>query len=194
MGKTAFQVVNRKNLVALFEGGDKRFRALGFELEHVLLHKGTNAPVSYDEPGGVHDVLKRIAANYDELHFEGDSLVGLSREGAAISIEPAAQLEISAGPFCGIAEIDKAYSRFREELDPVLEEFGLYAPMVGYNPSARAEDLPLIPKFRYESMTRFLGGESYAGICMMRGTASLQVSIDYRNEADALRHRHRSQA
>ena len=59
--------------------------------------------------------------------------------------------------------------------------------MLGYNPSAKAGDLELIPKYRYECMTRFLGAQAYSGICMMRGTASLQVSIDYRNEADALR-------
>ncbi len=187
MELTEFQVKNREGLAALFEGGDKRFRALGFELEHVLLRRGTGAPVSYDEAGGVHDVLKRLAPFYNERHWEGESLVGLSRTGSTISIEPAAQLEISAGPFCAIGEIEQAYASFREELDPILDEFDLETPMVGYNPAARAEDLPLIPKYRYESMTRFLGEESYAGICMMRGTASLQVSIDYRNEADALR-------
>ena len=187
MEKTAFHDINRANLVALFEGGDKRPRTLGFELEHVLLHEGTNAPVSYDEPGGVHDVLKRLASFYDEVHKEGDSIVGLSRDGVALSIEPAAQLEISAGPFHTVAQIEKAYGRFRDELDPILKEFGLQTPMIGYNPSACAKDLPLIPKFRYESMTTFLGSEAYEGICMMRGTASLQISIDYRDEADATR-------
>ena len=36
-------------------------------------------------------------------------------------------------------------------------------------------------------MTKFLGAQAYEGICMMRGTASLQISIDFRNEADAIR-------
>ena len=36
-------------------------------------------------------------------------------------------------------------------------------------------------------MTRFLGNQAYEGICMMRGTASLQISIDFRHEADAMR-------
>lgn len=187
MEKTALHDINRANLVALFEGGDKRPRTLGFELEHVLLHKGANTPVSYDEPGGVHDVLKRLAPFYDEVHREGESIIGLSRENVAVTIEPAAQLEISAGPFHKVSEIEDAYQQFRTELDPILDEFGLETPMVGYNPAACAKDLPLIPKFRYESMTRFLGAEAYAGICMMRGTASLQISIDYRDGDDAMR-------
>ncbi|MBR3182329.1 MAG: gamma-glutamyl-gamma-aminobutyrate hydrolase family protein [Eggerthellaceae bacterium] len=187
MDKTAFNVLNRKHLIALFKSGDKRSRALGFELEHILLHKGTNAPVSYDEPGGVHDVLERLAPYYEHRHYEGDNIIGLSREGAVISIEPAAQLEISAGPFRKVQEIEEAYLKFRSELDPILEEFGLETPMLGYNPSACAKDLKLVPKYRYECMTRFLGAQAYDGICMMRGTGSLQISIDYRDEQDALR-------
>ena len=187
MEKTAFHDINRANLVALFEGGDKRPRTLGFELEHVLLHKGASTPVSYDEPGGVHDVLKRLAPFYDEAHKEGASIIGLSRENVAVTIEPAAQLEISTGPFHQVSEIEASYRQFRAELDPILDDLGLETPMVGYNPAACAKDLPLIPKFRYESMTRFLGAEAYAGICMMRGTASLQISIDYRDGDDAMR-------
>lgn len=187
MEKTAFQEANRKNLVALFEGGDKYSRALGFELEHILLHKGTHEPVTYDEPGGVRDILERLAPFYEHRHYEGDSIVGLSREGAAISIEPAAQIEISAGPFHTVLEIEESYLRFRAELDPILHEFDLETPMLGYNPAACAKDLKLVPKYRYECMTQFLGAQAYEGICMMRGTASLQISIDYRCEQDAMR-------
>lgn len=184
---TVFHDVNRDKMVAFFERGDKFTRSLGFELEHVLVHKGTHAPVTYSEPGGVRDVLRRLAPAYDEVMQDGDDIVGLSRKGEAITIEPAAQLEISAGPFKTVGEIERAYLDFRHRLDPVLEEFGLETPMLGYNPSARARDLELIPKFRYRCMTEFLGAQAYEGICMMRGTAALQVSIDFRNEADAMR-------
>ena len=61
------------------------------------------------------------------------------------------------------------------------------APLLGYNPASKACDLELVPKYRYECMTKFLGAQAYEGICMMRGTASLQVSIDFRHEADAIR-------
>ncbi|MBQ9003382.1 MAG: gamma-glutamyl-gamma-aminobutyrate hydrolase family protein, partial [Eggerthellaceae bacterium] len=86
-----------------------------------------------------------------------------------------------------VVEIERAYLDFRHRLDPILEEFGIETPMLGYNPSSKAGDLELIPKFRYDCMTEFLGAQAYEGICMMRGTASLQISIDFRNEADAMR-------
>ena len=188
MGEQAdFRRENRERLTSFFEKGDKFTRQLGFELEHILLHKETHAPVSYSEPGGVRDVLKRLAPYYDrEMYDEGD-IIGLARPGETITIEPAGQLEISAGPFTSVDQIERTYLAFRHQLDPILDEFGLETPMLGYNPSARAGDLELIPKFRYDCMTDFLGKQAYEGICMMRGTASLQISIDFRNEADAMR-------
>lgn len=184
---TTFHDINKNNLIALFESGEKHKQSLGFELEHVLLHKGTRAPVTYAEPGGVRDILERLSEFYDERVCEGGNLIGLVRGAEVISIEPAGQLEISAGPFASVVEVEAAYLAFRDRLDPILDEFGIETPMLGYNPSAKAGDLPLVPKFRYDCMTRFLGFQAYEGICMMRGSASLQVSIDFENEADALR-------
>ena len=184
---TEAQQRNRENLIAYFEAGCKTRSTLGFELEHILLHRDNNAPVSYTEPGGIHDVLERLSPHYRKLMYEGDQIVGLVRCYETITIEPAGQLEISAGPYETVAEVEKGYASFRRLLDPVLEEFGLYAPLVGYNPSSKAADLELVPKHRYKYMSEFLGKQAYSAICMMRGTASLQVSVDYNSEEDALR-------
>ncbi|MBQ9067626.1 MAG: glutamate--cysteine ligase [Eggerthellaceae bacterium] len=172
-------------MTSFFENGCKTDRTLGFELEHVLLRKGSDAPVSYTETGGVHDVLEKLAPRYRSASYDGNDIVGLSRCREAITIEPAGQLEISAGPFERVSEVQKAYEAFRADLDPILDELGLYTPYVGYNPSAKAKDLQVIPKRRYECMTKFLGAQAYSALCMMRCTTSLQISIDYTDEQDA---------
>ena len=184
---TGAQKRNRENLIAYCNAGCKSRRTLGFELEHILLHRETNAPVSYTEPGGIHDILERLSPHYRKVGYEGDQIVGLVRCHETITIEPAGQLEISAGPYESIAEVQKAYENFRSLLDPILDEFNLYAPLVGYNPSSKAADLELVPKYRYKYMSEFLGKQAYSAICMMRGTASLQISVDYENEEEALR-------
>jgi len=187
MSKASFHEINRRKLISYFETGDKANQKLGFELEHILLHVGTCEPVTYSEPGGVRDVLEQLSVHYDRKIYDGDNLVGLERPREVISIEPAGQLEISMGPFSDVVEVETAYLRFRDWLDPILDEFGIETPMLGYNPSASARELELTPKFRYKCMTDFLGNQAYEGICMMRGTASLQVSIDFEDEADAVR-------
>ena len=182
---TSFQKLNRDNLVKYFKNSSKYSQTLGFELEHILLHKD-GMPVSYSEPGGVRDVLTRLAASYNRVAYENGNIVGMSRSYEVITIEPAGQIEVSLGPFRTVTEIEAAYLAFRDSLDPILDEFGLHAAMLGYNPVACARDLEVVPKFRYARMTEFLGAQSYYGICMMRGSASLQISVDYENEVDAL--------
>ena len=182
-----FHDVNRDKIVAYFQKGDKFDRTLGFELEHVVLRAGTGAPVTYSEPGGIRDVLAKLVGAYDRGLYDGDDIVGCASPREVVTIEPAGQIEVSLGPCESVFDVERLYLGFRDKLDPILEEFGLETPMLGYNPAAKAGDLELIPKFRYECMTKFLGAQAYEGICMMRGTASLQVSIDFRDEADAMR-------
>ena len=187
MEKTKFYDINRDKMVAFFEKGDKYSRKLGFELEHVLLHADTNEAVSYSEPGGAKDVLVKLSERYERVLRDGDDIIGCESPGEVVTLEPAGQLEVSLGPCASVFEVERIYLSFRSKLDPILEEFGLVTPMLGYNPAAKVDDLELIPKYRYECMTKFLGAQAHEGICMMRGTASLQVSIDFRHEADAMR-------
>lgn len=171
----------------LSSGCKQGSRRLGVEMEHTLVHDD-GRPVSYSEPGGVKELLERMSAFYDERHEEQGNIVGLSRPGENITIEPAAQVEISAGPFESAADFAAAYADFRaNRFDPLLQEFGLHAPLTGYNPVAKALDLELIPKFRYRSMNKYLGDISPYGPRMMRCTTSLQVSIDFESEQDAAR-------
>ena len=181
---TYCQKLNRENIVKYFRDSCKSDQTLGFELEHVLLHED-GRPVSYSEPGGVRDVLTRLAPSYKKVFYEDGNIVSVARSYEVVTIEPAGQIEVSLGPYRSVVEMEKAYLAFRNSLDPILEEFGLMTPMLGYNPSSCARDLELVPKYRYACMTDFLGAQAYEGICMMRGTSSLQVSIDFRNEADA---------
>ena len=181
-----YKKTNRQKLVDYLRSGCTFSQRLGFELEHIVLH-GDGSPVSYSEPGGIRDVLTQLAPLYEHAQREDGAIIGLASAGEAISIEPAGQLEISAGPFTSVFDVERAYVDFRNKLDPVLEQYGLVTPMLGYNPAAKAADLEVVPKYRYACMTRFLGAQSPAGICMMRGSAALQVSIDFESESDALR-------
>ncbi|MBO4365912.1 MAG: glutamate--cysteine ligase [Eggerthellaceae bacterium] len=166
--------------------GEDEPQRLGVEMEHVLVHED-GRPVSYSEPGGVRDLLERISVHYDSRSEEQGNIVGLDRPRESITIEPAAQLEISAGPYQTVGDFVAAYEDFRSRLDPELQALGLQAPLVGYNPVAKALDLELIPKFRYRTMNEYLGAISAYGQRMMRGSSSLQISIDFYSEADAAR-------
>ncbi|MCL1847591.1 MAG: glutamate-cysteine ligase family protein [Coriobacteriia bacterium] len=170
---------------------------IGLELEHFIVRRDDHTFVPYEDDfasglPGVRSVLERLAPYYDQTILETQvdgtrNLIGLSREYASITIEPGAQFEISIGPVLEVGDLEIVYQRFRNELDPLLEELGLMLLELGYHPSARAGDIPLIPKNRYHFMDEHFRDTGRHGICMMRATASTQVSIDYDSEEDAVR-------
>lgn len=180
-------------LVAFFESGIKPVRKanepgeLGIELEHIIV-RDASKPVSYSGEHGVAWILDQLKEAYPThtLDAQGD-LIGVARPREAVTIEPAAQLELSAGPFSSLVEANDTFSAFEETLERILAPVGERALTLGYHPSAPAQDLELIAKRRYQFMNLYLGAKDSHGICMMRGSASTQVSIDYTSTADCLR-------
>ncbi len=185
---------------------------LGVEVEHFALFND-GSPVTYDgmkttrdamstargsaggacdksaTAYGIRDLLEELAESYPEREYTAaNDLVGLSNETGTITLEPAAQIEISLAPYCSITDIDKAYQLFYTQLSNILAKHDAHPENVGYHPTRKAFDLPLIPKERYHLMNEyFVNHVRLHGERMMRGSASLQVSVDYANEADGIR-------
>ncbi len=179
---------NIQALVDYFESGVKTScENVGIELEHTIVKNEGLAPVSYSEEHGVRWILEQLREQYPEALMDGDDLVGVARPGEAVTIEPAAQLEISAGPFGSLSEANAVLGRFEDTLAKIVGEQGMTALLLGYHPSAKATELELIPKRRYRFMNEYLGAIGPFGPRMMRGSAATQVSIDYCSVDDCLR-------
>ncbi|MDR0501441.1 MAG: hypothetical protein LBG97_09430 [Coriobacteriales bacterium] len=164
---------------------------LGFELEHFIVKKDTNELVSFTGECGVEDVLASIQSYYEDSIFECDDagdeyLVGLIRDKSVITLEPGAQIEISIGPVTEITKIEQIYQQFLDEINPVLEQKGLMLLTIGCHPTAKASDIPLIPKKRYYYMDKYFTSTGKYAKNMMRASTSCQVSVDFSSEADAI--------
>ena len=164
---------------------------IGIELEQHIVHDDLT-PVAYDDTFGSRWILEQFM-RAKESGFQGatytpeGALIGAAREGATLTLEPAAQLELSAGPYESLACALEEISHYQAQLESLLRGVGERVLPVGYHPSSRAVDLKLIPKVRYDYMNAYLSAVSPYGPCMMRGSASTQVSIDFADEADCMR-------
>ena len=177
-------------IVSYFESGIKPASVrgeLGIELEHTIVRDDLS-PVSYHGAHGVEWLLEQLQASFPQTTRdpEGD-LLGVARPREAVTIEPAAQLELSAGPFENLDEALHTFEAFERDLTEILSPVGERALTVGYHPTAAALDLELIPKRRYKFMDLYFSERGPFGQRMMRGSASTQVSIDYWSTADCLR-------
>lgn len=184
---------NRRRIVGYFESGAKGGRVrgmLGVELEHhVLTNDGD--PVSYEpskERVGVREVLSHLAEWYPQESFNSyRDLLGLIGDEGSVTLEPAAQLELSAAPYARVEDVRKAYEHFYARVERVLGPHGAHLEVLGYHPTRRAQQLTLIPKRRYDFMDAYFEHIKSHGDRMMRASASTQVSVDFIDEADAVR-------
>lgn len=178
---------NKENIIKYLENGCKPYDMplhFGVELEHFVVKKDTKEAVSYYGKNGVEAILTQLMSFYEESAYSEGHLIALSREGIALSLEPAAQLEVSISPQTDIGAIREIYEQFVAEITPILESYSYEMVTYGYQPKSKVEDLELLPKPRYRFMDTYFAKIGPFGRQMMRGTASTQVSVDYYSETD----------
>ncbi|MDO5703348.1 MAG: glutamate-cysteine ligase family protein [Lachnospiraceae bacterium] len=177
----------KEALIRYFANGikeDAQMR-LGAEVEHFIMDAVTHKAVPYSGDNGVRKVITRLMDRYPDAEvLPDDDFFGFAAPYFTVTLEPAAQLEISITPMQSIEETGSVYRDFSKELDSVLADMGMEAVTLGCRPSDHVDDLELIPKRRYRLMDEYFRKSGTGGREMMRGTASLQISIDYRSEDD----------
>ena len=203
-----FRERNVERLEALLAGHRKPGEPglVGLELERILVDGDgrrimfSGAAGSRDDANGVHAILRRLAADRPDLNpviVDGELMgfsyrhdAGTESVPVAISLEPGAQVEISAGPAERSASLLAAIDAFDTALVRAARELGVDARLVarGYDPTCKdPADIELIPKDRYALMDAYLPQHGRYARDMMRCSGSTQVSVDYRDEADAVR-------
>lgn len=181
---------NIEAITRFFKSGIKNAEdpvRLGVELEHILVTEHMEA-VPYSDEHGSRWLLEQFLEDLPKATYgEDESLIGVSKPGMALTLEPAAQFEISAGPYEYANEVRPELERFERKAAALLNPYGQRLVTMGYHPTARVNDLELIPKRRYRYMDEHFQAIGPYGRCMMRGSAATQISIDYYSEQDCLR-------
>lgn len=144
--------------------------------------------VRFDDADGIESLLVRLADRFGWVpHSEGDRVIALSRDGDTITLEPGGQVEISTAPHQRLAGIERALRRHLAELQSVTRGTDVLFLAAGYTPIARVAEIPFVPKARYGVMREYLGSRGALGHSMMKGTTSVQVTLDYESETDCAR-------
>lgn len=160
---------------------------IGTEHEKFGFCKDSLLPLPYDGERSIHAVLSALRDRHDwqELH-EAGKLIGLTKDGANISLEPGGALELSGAPLETIHETCDEVNVHLKEVKDIADEIGVGFIGLGAAPTWMHEEMPLMPKGRYKLMDAYMGKVGTMGRTMMRRTSTVQVNLDYSSEADMI--------
>lgn len=157
---------------------------VGIEFEHFVVNKDTLKTISYYGENGVGETLKELENKGWKGIYEGEYILALNKDGKTITLEPGSQLELSIDAKNNIEDIEKQYLEFLQEIIPVLDKKNQGLITTAYHPDTKIEEIKLLPKKRYDLMFNYFKTKGKHAHNMMKGTAALQVSLDYKSEED----------
>ncbi len=139
------------------------------------------------QPGSIRDLLAGLARFGGTPITDSGNTIGLKQGDAAISLEPAGQLELSGAPLETLhdtkAELDQHFDQVRS----VSRDLQLGFTPLGFHPIATRGGMPWMPKGRYAIMRRYMPHVGSLGLDMMTRTCTVQVNLDYASEQDMVR-------
>lgn len=157
---------------------------LGPEYEYIIVKRDSYESVSYYGEKGIEYIFNRLKDLGWEPYYEGEHLLTLTLDDMVVTTEPGGQVEFSSTQKEKIEELEKSYKRFFNMILPILDELDYDILGIAYHPVTKIEDIKLLPKSRYDAMFEYFKTHGTMSHNMMKGTAGLQLSIDYTSEED----------
>jgi glutamate--cysteine ligase len=118
---------------------------------------------------------------------EGDNIIGMTRNGANISLEPGGQFELSGAALADMHQVAAELQTHLDEVHALSQPMGVRFMGIGAAPEWTADQMPVMPKGRYRLMTDYMGRVGTHGTQMMYRTCTVQVNLDYASEADMVK-------
>jgi glutamate--cysteine ligase len=176
-----------EDLAAYMEAGckPKADWRIGTEHEKFGYCEDGLLPLPYEGERSIHAVLSGLRDRFGWAPLEeGGKLIGLTKGGANVSLEPGGALELSGAPVESIHQTCDEVNDHLSEVRSVSDEIGVKFIGLGAAPIWTHEQMPLMPKGRYKLMDAYMGRVGTMGRVMMRRTCTVQVNLDFASEAD----------
>ncbi|MGD9544673.1 MAG: glutamate--cysteine ligase [Methylocystis sp.] len=186
-------ITSRNMLVEWLEIGSKTDGTplrIGTEHEKIPFYAADHAPVPYEGSAGRGGVRALLEGLGDALGWapilDRDALIGLYQPdgGGAISLEPGGQFELSGAPLPDVHATQDELDAHFAALAPVARALGVRFLDLGCSPKWSRAETPLMPKQRYDIMRAYMPKVGGRGLDMMFRTATVQVNVDFVDEAD----------
>jgi glutamate--cysteine ligase len=182
-------IESRSQLVEFFESGNKPKKdwRIGTEHEKFGYRLLDLSPLPYEGDHGIRAMLEGLARFGWDPVLEGDNIIGLTQDGASVSLEPGGQLELSGAPLETLHQTCSEVHTHLDQVERVAHELDVGFIGLGFTPNWTLEETHVMPKGRYNIMKRYMPRMGVHGLDMMFRTCTVQVNLDFSSEVDMVK-------
>jgi glutamate--cysteine ligase len=182
-------IEGRRQLVEYVASGSKPASEwrIGTEHEKFAYRKADLRPLPYDGPDGIRAMLLGMTRFGWQPVEEGGHVIALTKDRCNITLEPGGQFELSGAPLISLHDTCNEVNEHLDQVKAVGRELGVAMMGMGFNPKWARDDIPWMPKGRYEIMREYMPKKGTMGLDMMLRTCTVQVNLDYGSEDDMIK-------
>ena len=142
--------------------------------------KETLLPIPYNGNRSVLAILKGLEKEYGWKPIkENNNIIGLSKNGANVSLEPGGALELSGAQLQTIFQTCDEVNEHLLEVKSIADKLNIGFIGLGAAPHWKHDEMPMMPKGRYKLMSEYMDKVGTMGKSMMFRTCTVQVNLDF---------------
>ena len=160
---------------------------IGTEHEKFGYLTDTHLPLPYGGDRSISALFAGLTSFGWTPVYEAENIIGMTRNGANISLEPGGQFELSGAAVTNLHETAAELQNHLDEVRSIADPLGIKFMGIGAAPEWSHDIMPIMPKGRYRLMTDYMGRVGTHGTQMMYRTCTVQVNLDYASESDMVK-------
>ena len=180
--------LTRDAMVQYFADGEKPRAEWGIGTEHekLLFDCQSHRRPSYEESGGIGAILGRIAEldGWTPIVEQGHIIALKYSDGASITLEPGGQFELSGAVLSNLHQTCAETASHLQLMTEIMDGDCIWMLGIGFDPVWARDEIPWMPKGRYQIMRDYMPKVGTKGLDMMLRTCTIQVNLDFSSEAD----------
>lgn len=178
--------LEKEDILRLYTEGYRSSQeyTIGMEYERLPISSSSYNAVDYSL--GITEFLRQFAKEENWDYITDDyNIIGLKQNHDTITLEPGCQIELSIKPEKTIFELQEKINSLNKKMNKILDSLNITLIEYGVSPLSTHKNINILPKKRYQIMAKYLWG--ILSDVMMRETAGIQGTFDFKNEEDAIR-------
>lgn len=178
--------LTKKELVDYLRSGCKtrdKWR-IGTEHEKLGFFLADGRRIGYNE---IEAVMNRLVSRFGwQPMMEEGKIIGCKLDGQSVTIEPGGQLELSGAPLENLHQTCSEVNSHLYQVKAISEELQVGFLGVGFDPKWDLDQIPMMPKGRYNIMRKYMPKVGTMGHDMMFRSCTIQVNLDFESEEDMI--------